>query len=204
MQSNPLPASSWSPSPRVQPQSQPQRAPARQTLLVAAAEADLPLYGLPAFQRVTARNNAELIALLARERPTAVVIDGDLPGLDAAAACTAARSHDGVSVLVAVGSPEQVPPFLKAGCHAILLKPFAPNLFAGRMGRLLRDRAQQPRGVDGTRTAHVPQGTNRAWETVACPRCSEPNAVSFDFTSHRRMWFACLACNQVWIGHRQE
>jgi CheY-like chemotaxis protein len=204
MQPNPAP-SSWSPSPRVQPQSQPQRAPLRQTLLVAAADADLPLYGLPSFQRVTARNNAELSALLARERPAAVVIDADLPGLDAAAACAAARSHDGVSVLITAGSAEQVPPFLKAGCHAILLKPFAPNLFAGRMGRLLRDRAQQPRGLEATRTAPAfTQGTNRAWETVACPRCSEPNAVSFDFTSHRRMWFACLACNQVWIGHRQE
>ena len=32
----------------------------------------------------------------------------------------------------------------------------------------------------------------------------EGNAVSFEFSSYRRMWYACLACEHVWLGPRQE
>lgn len=195
-----------SPRPRLQPQPQPSfaRTPLQPTLLVAAAESDLDRYALPSFNRVTARSNAELAALIVRERPEAVVIDADLPGLDACAACAAARPQKGVRVLIAVSTPAQVPPLIKAGCHAILLKPFAPNLLAGRLGRLMRDRPHVSRGFETQKGQSRSEGTNRAWETVTCPRCNEPNAVGFDFTSHRRMWFACLACDQVWIGNRQE
>jgi DNA-binding response OmpR family regulator len=172
-------------------------------MLVAAAAEDLQSYALPSFEYLTARTDREFAALLAR-RPVAVIIDADLPELDAVAACAASRPHQDVSILVAVTRPEQVPALLKAGCDAVLLKPFAPNLLAGRIGRLVRARAQQPRLPDGTRIVNERRGTNRAWRDVSCPRCAEANAVSFDFVSHRRMWFACLACNQVWVGQRQE
>jgi len=182
------------------------RAPrsAEPTLIVAAADADLSAYLLMAFQLMTVRSNAELAALMAREHPAAVAIDADLPGFDAAAACAALCLQEDVAVLVALSRAEQAPAVLKAGCHAVLMKPFAPNLFASRMGRVLRDRAQRSRWSHVPRNGSSVRGTNRAWETVECPRCCEPDAVGFDFASHRRMWFACLACNQVWIGQRQE
>ena len=175
-----------------------------ETLIIAAADADLSNYHLAAFHRMTVRSTAELAALMAREHPTAVAIDADLPGFDAAAACAAVRLQENVAVLVALSRPEQAPVLLKNGCHAVLMKPFARNLFASRMGRVLRDRAQRTRWSYVPRNGSTIRGTNRAWETVECPRCREPNAVSFDFASHRRMWFACLSCNQVWIGQRQE
>ena len=159
----------------------------RPTLIVAAAERDLPRYTLGAYDCVPARNNVELAALLIRNRPTAVAIDADLPGFDALAACEAARRLDNVRVLVTVAAPEQVPTLLKAGCHSVLVKPFSLSLLAGRIGRLSRG-----------------NGTNHAWRDVTCPTCAAPDAVGFDFTSLRRMWFACLGCEHVWIGERQE
>jgi len=202
MQPTVAPLGAWSPGSRIQPQAQP---PAlNRTILVVASDADLPTYVLPTFQCVVARTNVEVVSRLAREHPVAVVIDADLPELDAAAACAAARSHEDVSVLVTAGSPQQAPAVIKAGCHGVLMKPFAPNLLAARLGRLVRASSQQLRRPDGTRIKTATQGTNRAWEIVTCPRCSEPHAVSFDFTSRRGMWFACLSCNQVWIGPRQE
>jgi len=99
-------------------------------------------------------------------------------------------------------SPATAPAALKAGCHAILLKPFAPNLAAGRIGRLSRE---LPMGVTSSRsTPAVQYGTNRAWAATHCPECDTAAATSFEFASYRRMWYACLACDHVWLGPRQE
>lgn len=200
MYANTSPAT-WSPAPRAH--TSPTKA--LPGLLVAVGEADVERVTLPAFTRIVARTTSEAVMMVARERPTAVILDVDLPGLDAAAVCRAACAIDGTSVLVTTGAPEQAPPLLKAGCHAILLKPFATNLLAARLGRLVRERAQHQR-LRALRPAVVQDhpGTNRRWPDVTCPRCGEANATSFEFTSYRRMWFACLACDQVWIGMRQE
>lgn len=193
--------SAWSPAPArlVSPAVE---SPA--TVLLAVSDPDASPYLLYAFTRIVARSPAEISTLLQRERPTVAVIDLDVPDLDGSAVCAAAGASD-TSVLVVMTSPEKAPEVLKAGCHAVLLKPFAPNLLSARLGRLLRGREQARRLRQGRSTLRREEsGTNRVWEEVVCPGCNAPNATSFEFSSHRRMWFACLGCGQVWIGARQE
>jgi DNA-binding response OmpR family regulator len=191
----------WSPAARTQAQP----ADARHSLLLALTDADLQRTSLPAFTRFPARSTGEVLALLSKERPSAVVIDHDVNAFDAAAVCRAVVPYEATSVLVLMTEPKHAPIVIKAGCHAILLKPFAPNLLAARLGRLVREHAQQLR-LRALRPMAVNDqwGTNRTWRNVTCPRCTEPNATSFEFASYRRMWFACLGCDQVWIAARQE
>lgn len=193
--------SAWSPAPS---RSGSPPAAAAPTVLLAVDAPDASPYLLYAFTRIVARSAAEIPTLLERERPAVAVIDLDVPALDGSAMCAAAAGSD-TSVLVVMTSPEKAPAVLKAGCHAVLLKPFAPNLLSARLGRLMRGR-EQARRLRHTRTIVMREesGTNRVWEDVVCPGCQAPNATSFEFSSHRRMWFACLGCGQVWIGARQE
>jgi DNA-binding response OmpR family regulator len=101
---------------------------------------------------------------------------------------------------------------LVAGCDGILLKPFAANLLYARIGRLLRTRAEQLqfRACRGDGASDVSPRlealatTNRTWQDTACPSCRNGGAVSFEFSSHRRAWYACLWCKKVWLGKRQE
>jgi DNA-binding response OmpR family regulator len=172
----------------------------RPVVLVAVDPLDVSLFGAGQFMRVLARTTDEAIRVLERDRPRLVAVDLDLIDVDGLAVC---RSASGASVLVMTGSPDRVPPALKNGCQAVLLKPFAPNLLATRIGRLLRERAQHATAF-GARNGDEGCGTNRVWPETRCPRCSAPGAVSFDFSSYRRMWYACLPCEAVWLGKRQE
>ena len=52
--------------------------------------------------------------------------------------------------------------------------------------------------------AASPGGTNRVWQDSACPKCGTHGPTSFDFSSYRRMWYACLTCDHTWLGPRQE
>jgi CheY-like chemotaxis protein len=193
-------ASRWSPGPS------PRTAPIETTptVLVVTSESEAPLYKGPLGVAMahTAGNAAERIEQL---RPGVVIVDLDTPDLDGAAVCQAASRSSSTHVLVTTANPEKVPVALRAGCHAVLLKPFAPNLLAARLGRLMRERTQQQRlrSLRGSAYATV-DGTNRVWESVACPHCHTSGATGFEFQSHRRMWFACLSCNAVWLGARQE
>jgi DNA-binding response OmpR family regulator len=146
-------------------------------------------------------STSEVIALLAREPPVAVILDIDLFTLDGPAICRAVNEHETTSVLATMSAPERAPAMIKAGCHGFLLKPFVPNLLAGRMGRLLRERSQQChlRAAFPAATANR-YGTNHTYRDVRCPACETPNAVGFEFASHRREWFACLACHHVWMS----
>ena len=92
---------------------------------------------------------------------------------------------------------------LKAGCHAVLLRPFAPNLLAARLGRLSREIPTTPNALRGLAALQL-VGTNRVWPDTQCPTCHAGGAVSFEFSSYRRMWYACLGCDHVWLGPRQE
>jgi CheY-like chemotaxis protein len=165
-----------------------QKEAARPQLLLAVRDPDLPKYALPAYAALIGRSTAEVLALLERADAGALVIDADDASFDGVAVCRAAAANPQLGILVTTRQAERVPPLLKAGCHAVLLKPFPPNLLAARVGRLLRARSQ----------------TNRAWPDTLCPRCFAANATSFEFTSYRRMWLACLACEFVWVGPRQE
>jgi CheY-like chemotaxis protein len=192
------PVGAWSPRPDVHVA--PTTQPLQRTLLVAATAPLVPEGLFTEFERIDAKTTAEAIVLLKRERPIALLLDGDSPGFDIVEICRAAATIELTSVLVTLSAAEQAPSILKAGCHAILLKPFAPNLLAARLGRMTRERIYQLRlrSVRAS-TASGVSGANRVWAHVSCPRCAEPNAVSFEFASHRRTWFACLACDQVWI-----
>ena len=133
----------WSPSARSQAQ------PSMPTLVAAFTEADLQHFALPAFTRFTARSTAEVVALLSRERPSAVVLDLEMNGLDAAMVCRTAAPYESTSVLVAMADPKHAPSVIKAGCHAILLKPFAYGLVAaiglGECGRSRESEKQHER-----------------------------------------------------------
>ncbi len=169
-------------------------------LLLAIDPSDAPMFVTAPFTRLVAQTTADAVQRLARERPRIVVVDWDAEGFDGAAICRMAATLPATSVLVTTSTPDRVPAILKAGCQAVLLKPFPRNLLAARLGRLLRERPV--RGLHGARVGE--SGTNRVWPSTACPHCQTAGATSFDFSSYRRMWYACLACDAVWLGARQE
>jgi CheY-like chemotaxis protein len=175
---------------------------ARVSLIVAVADGDVERFPSAPYVRLAARSTAEAVRLIDRWRPRVIVIDWDLPAVDAGAICTAARQHSVIGILAVMTDPARAPQALKAGCHSILLKPFSLNLTAARLGRLCRE---LPAPGTGRRSpSPVQPGTNRAWPEVVCPKCGKDGAVSFEFSSHRRSWYACLGCEHVWLGQRRE
>ena len=194
--STPLPSFSTGPRHESAP-------PAQPALVVAAAADDIDRFPCAAFTRNGARTTTEAVRLIERLRPRIVAIDWDLDDLDGAMICTAARRIPGAGVLGLTSTPERAPAALKAGCHALLLKPCAPNLIAARIGRLSRE---MPSAAIASRLAEKlgQFGTNRMWPDVACPSCAKGGAVAFEFSSHRRSWYACVSCEHVWLGRRQE
>jgi DNA-binding response OmpR family regulator len=132
---------------------------------------------------------------------TIIVTNLSLPDGDGVQLCTAAKTS-GRTVLVLVCTSElaRVPRALKAGCDSVLIKPFAPNLLYARLGRLTRD--LQTRAAFPGATLCV--GTNQEWPALGCPACHHSGAISFDATSLRRAWYACLSCEHVWIAKREK
>ena len=165
------------------------------------------------------------VALLAltRTQPSLSLLVADLDStVDSRLVCEAATTRRPIpaSVLVTTSAPEAVPAVLSV-CDGVLLKPFAPNLLSGRVGRLLRARSSALRtqsavvletlAVRRGKAEHLlqrgelaRQGTNVEWPNSACPHCKHQGVTSFDFISHRRAWYACAECKKVWIGRRQE
>jgi CheY-like chemotaxis protein len=129
-----------------------------------------------------------------------VVTELELSAGDAIELCTLAKTVSrAVLVLAVTSNPTRVPRALIEGCNSVLLKPFAPNLLYARLGRLTRDLQT----VCAFPAVTVATGTNQHWPGVACPGCGHSGATSFDATSLRRAWYACLACEHVWIAKRQ-
>ena len=160
---------------------------------------------------------------LVKGAPSLVVADVD--GMTAAADIvrTAKAPLKPATMLVIATDVESIPELLQAGCDAVLLKPFAPNLLYARVGRLLRARTEQQRirtrqdqihsrykrgngngDGRGDGDSSLAATTNRVWSQVACPRCQHDGVVSFEFASHRRAWYACLECKAVWMSKRRE
>jgi DNA-binding response OmpR family regulator len=152
---------------------------------------------------------------LHRHSPTLIVTELELPSADGVDICREAKKLTlPPPVLVVTPNAERVPDALAAGCDAVLLKPFAPNLLFARIGRLLRARSEMLRlraRQQSVQTAHLADrsseligGTNRVWPDTHCPYCNHGGVTSFEFCSHRRSWYACLQCKKVWIAKRQE
>jgi len=152
---------------------------------------------------------------LHRHTPAIVVTELDLQGADGVDICREAKSLAAPPpVLVTTRQVERVPDALAAGCDGVLLKPFAPNLLFARIGRMLRARGEMLRTRsrhETLKSAHLADrsgellaGTNRVWPNTYCPYCNHSGVTSFEFASHRRAWYACLACKRVWIAKRQE
>jgi CheY-like chemotaxis protein len=158
---------------------------------------------------------------LVKGAPSLVIADIDGMAEAADIILTAKAPLKPATVLVIATDVKSIPELLQAGCDAVLLKPFAPNLLYARVGRLLRARTEQQRirtRQDQIRPRHIPGNgdgrgdgdaslaatTNRVWAEVACPTCQRDGVVSFEFASHRRAWYACLACKGVWIAKRRE
>jgi DNA-binding response OmpR family regulator len=131
---------------------------------------------------------------LRRARPALVILEMDVTGAMTADICREAKSYDPpAAVLVTTAVVEKVPAALAAGCDGVLLRPFPPNLFYGRIGRLLRaHRSTRERG------------TNREWPDVHCPHCHQKGVTSFEYASHRLAWYACLHCSHVWVAKEQD
>ena len=175
----------------------------RPILLLAVAPTDVDRFSTSRFTRLTAQSTADAVRAIERSRPRVVALDIDLPQFDTGAIHTAAHQTGQTSVLVLTEAPERVPFALKAGCDGVLLKPFAPNLVAARLGRLVRETLLTP-AARRAAAVLLQHGTNRTWPDTQCPTCGHMGAVSFEFSSYRRMWYACLACDGVWLGPRQE
>jgi len=168
---------------------------------------------LRASYRVATTINSDVaVQYVTKGTPGLVVLDLDTVGDGGMAICRAAKAAPlGPTTLVIASQPDSVPEMLRAGCHAVLLKPFAPNLLYSRVGRLLRERADRLRartrtsdGSNGSNGAEPLATTHRVWPGTNCPGCQRSGAVSFEFSSHRRAWYACLGCKAVWVGKRQE
>jgi DNA-binding response OmpR family regulator len=130
-----------------------------------------------------------------------IVTELQLPDGDGAALCRALNTgRQSVLVLAVTSDPTRVPAALIAGCTSVLLKPFAANLLFARLGRLTRDL----KTWSAFPAAAITLGTNELWPAIVCPSCGHSGATSFDSTSMRRWWYACLECQHVWITKRQR
>ena len=167
------------------------------------------------YRVTTSATAAAALQMLGRTAPALVVTELDLSDGPGEEICRRAKAlPTPATVLVTTPQAERVPSALSAGCDAVLLKPFAPNLLYARLGRLLRARSielrmrahrQQAKSVHLKEQVELLAAkTNREWTNSHCPYCQHRGITSFEFTSHRRSWYACLACNKVWIAHRQE
>jgi len=152
---------------------------------------------------------------LQRVKPALVILDLDVTNSGSASICgDAKRTEPPSMVLVTTGEAERVPEALEAGCDGVLLKPFLPNLFYARVGRLLRQRSamllarshyQMAKAEHlSARSSSIQNGTNRVWPNQHCPHCNHAGVTSFEYAVHRRAWYACLSCRQVWLAKCQE
>ena len=163
----------------------------------------------------TASTGDSALHVLARIKPSIVVTDLGVPQISGTELCRAAKAVDPIpAVLVTTDTVELVPDAIAAGCDAVLLKPFAPNLLYARIGRLLRARSEALRmraHRQYAKSAHLSErsallqaGTNRTWPETHCPYCNHEGVTSFEFASHRRAWYACMSCKKAWMAKRQE
>jgi len=187
-------------------------------LLLIDTEETAALYGAglrEKFRVTTASSTDGAMRAMQRTMPAIVVIDLSLPDAAGVAVCRAAK-HLPVpaTTLVTTADVDRVPEAIDAGADAVLLKPFQPNLLFARLGRLVRSRSTELRFRalrQRAKADHLQEradlllaGTNQQWPNTHCPYCDHAGVTSFEYTSYRRAWYACLDCKKVWIAKRQE
>ena len=175
----------------------------RPSLVVAVDPIDASRFPTTATRAHTAQSTDHAIRLIEQWRPRLVAVDWDYPASDAPTIVAAAqRIISLVGIFAVTACPEHVPAMLKAGCHAVLLKPLATSLIAARLGRLLRE---LPAATAANRLGFPFRwkGTNQCCPDVCCPRCKAAHAVCFDYWAHGRAWFACTSCDHTWLGMRK-
>jgi CheY-like chemotaxis protein len=147
-----------------------------------------------------------------QKRPDVVIADLCLPDDGAYAICRAAKSLATPSiVLVPACDIERVPKALAAGCDGVLLKPFPPTLLITRLNQLraltlvARSIAAQAKSRHlNERTAHAIDRTVQESPDTYCPDCYHHGVTSFEYARYGRAWYACLACEKVWLGPRRN
>jgi len=149
-------------------------------------------------------------------RPDILVTDLKINGHDTLPLIAAAKELEHPpSILITTSDVNRVPDAIVAGGDAILLKPFDRNLLFARLSRLKRARAEGLRmrvehaiakstHLRERSLAAVGQRMISMWPNQHCPHCGATPVTCFDFVSHRRAWYACLACKKVWIAKRLE
>ena len=168
------------------------------------------------FFRVTAATSIGSAVEYLRRTPRKcqfVISDVQVDGQDTFDVFRAAKAVEmGPTILVTTADVERVPDALISGGDAVLLKPFAPNLLFSRLGRLKQERAARldlPRDLASEKAHQLRERTSAALGGQLgtalpfdhCPHCNASPVTSFDFVSHRRAWYACLACKKVWIAN---
>ena len=195
--------------------------PQRPELLLLDADSDL-VSCVPILResfRVTSAPSIETAIEYLRRSPIGtdiVITDVTLNGHETLPMIAAAKQlQRPASILITTADVNRVPDALAAGGDAVLLKPFARNLLFARLSRLRRARTErlQTRAERAiAKSIHLRERSNAAiaretlqsWPNEHCPHCSATSVMCFDFVSHRRAWYACLACKKVWIAKRLD
>ena len=99
------------------------------------------------FPRRAVSDTAEAITLIERERPNLVAVGWDDEPFAGQEICKVARRRLGTGILATMTVPELAPSALKAGCHAILLKPLTIDLIAARLMATARIADRSPDGA---------------------------------------------------------
>jgi DNA-binding response OmpR family regulator len=146
---------------------------------------------------------AELLCV----RPVDVIITEDAiadgTAVDVCRLAAEARSRP--AVLVTAPHIGRIPAVIAAGCDGILLKPVDMNLLCERVRRLVD--ARHRLGRNGGRRVWMQRdthGTIEYWPGISCRRCAATGVFSFEFASHRRSWYTCIECGDVWLAARRE
>jgi DNA-binding response OmpR family regulator len=125
----------------------------------------------------------------------------------------AAAAPSAPSVVITEPDLTRVPYLLAAGCDDIVLRPVDSQLLCNRVRRVLRLRRTRSSGghrMSGTARSGGPAGSRRTYGTNGylatheCPRCGTAGIYRFDNASHRRAWYSCTECKNVWLTVRHD
>ena len=112
------------------------------------------------------------------------------------------------TVLVMTSVVELVPGAIAAGCDAVLLKPFAPNLLLSRLARLKRARNGELRARTAlvlAKSGHLlerakPDSPFKEWPRTSCPKCHHEGVTCFEYLISPARMVCVLVVQQRMVG----